>query len=700
MKNLACNNTKQKLSTMIIGLTLLLMSVANISFAKDVTLAWDANQESDVAGYKVYYGTNPGTYTGAEAMEGPSPVEMGNGTSATFVGLDDTKTHYFTVTAFNFNGEESAYANEVNAPARSNEDSDGDGYVYSVDCDDYNAAINPGASEIPGNGIDENCNGMADDVVTTAPAGAIEAESGSLTAPMQIVADSAAAGGRYIQTTTFSAGSAVYNFNVPTAGQYKFVARTMALDGTSDSFFINVDGAGDVRWKVPGAYNVWSEGEVTTMELAAGAHTISFNGRETNTKLDYFYVVKVGDVTPTTDADQDGYDVNGDCNDNNPAINPGAQEITYNGVDENCNGMADDDDLDLDGYSFAQECNDQDASINPGATEIPGNGIDENCNGMDDDVVTNAPAGAIEAESGSLTAPMQIVADSAAAGGRYIQTTTFSAGSAVYNFNVPTAGQYKFVARTMALDGTSDSFFINVDGAGDVRWKVPGAYNVWSEGEVTTMELAAGAHTISFNGRETNTKLDYFYMVKVGDVTVLDADKDGYDVNSDCNDNNPEINPGAQEVTYNGVDENCNGMTDDDDLDMDGYSLAQECNDQDASINPDATEIPGNGIDENCNGMADDAAVDTVAPTITSINPADGTQLKGRWCTIQVEATDDVIVMKIEIYIDGTLALEEPGNIAQMPLDLKTISKGNHTISAKAYDQAGNVDTHTITVVK
>ncbi len=42
-------------------------------------------------------------------------------------------------------------------------DADGDGYRWCDECDDANAAVHPGAPEICGNGIDDNCNGQIDE---------------------------------------------------------------------------------------------------------------------------------------------------------------------------------------------------------------------------------------------------------------------------------------------------------------------------------------------------------------------------------------------------------------------------------------------------------------------------------------------------------------------------------------------------------
>jgi len=42
-------------------------------------------------------------------------------------------------------------------------DADHDGVIWCQDCDDDNAAIKPGAAEVCGNDVDENCNGRKDD---------------------------------------------------------------------------------------------------------------------------------------------------------------------------------------------------------------------------------------------------------------------------------------------------------------------------------------------------------------------------------------------------------------------------------------------------------------------------------------------------------------------------------------------------------
>ena len=43
------------------------------------------------------------------------------------------------------------------------EDRDGDGWGADCDCDDFDAAINPGVSEVAGNGLDDDCDGLIDE---------------------------------------------------------------------------------------------------------------------------------------------------------------------------------------------------------------------------------------------------------------------------------------------------------------------------------------------------------------------------------------------------------------------------------------------------------------------------------------------------------------------------------------------------------
>jgi hypothetical protein len=120
-------------------------------------------------------------------------------------------------------------------------------------------------------------------------------------------------------------------------------------------------------------------------------------------------------------------------------------------------------------------------------------------------------------------------------------------------------------------------------------------------------------------------------------VTYLDEDGDGFGVNAivpcgvvlntDCDDSNSAIYPGANEQC-NLIDDNCDGITDNNvvyvnyyaDADADGFGNSgssvlaciqpigyinnnDDCNDADSLINPNAIEIEGNAIDENCDGQ-------------------------------------------------------------------------------------------------
>jgi uncharacterized membrane protein len=77
------------------------------STAGTATLTWNANAESDVAGYKVYQGTGSGTY-GAPLSTLPKTA-----TSFTATGLQNGTTYFFVITAYDTAGNESTYSNEV-----------------------------------------------------------------------------------------------------------------------------------------------------------------------------------------------------------------------------------------------------------------------------------------------------------------------------------------------------------------------------------------------------------------------------------------------------------------------------------------------------------------------------------------------------------------------------------------------------------
>jgi hypothetical protein len=82
------------------------------AMAASVTLRWQHNQENDISGYNVYYGTSSRNYR--------APIPVGNTTSYEVDNLSEGMRYYFTVTATDTSGNESGYSSEVTVTANAN----------------------------------------------------------------------------------------------------------------------------------------------------------------------------------------------------------------------------------------------------------------------------------------------------------------------------------------------------------------------------------------------------------------------------------------------------------------------------------------------------------------------------------------------------------------------------------------------------
>jgi prepilin-type N-terminal cleavage/methylation domain-containing protein len=206
---------------------------------------------------------------------------------------------------------------------------------------------------------------------------------------------------------TFSDGSSVKILNSQ-AGYGTYLVQSVRLaDGTLYSI-IRVEDEGTIDVQVTSG----SKFEVVTPSAILGVRgtrftveTVNANnttivtiitgtvvvldrttGKEIELSIGGTTTVTIDDLDDGVDNDGDGYTgTQGDCDDGNPIVHPGAGEILDNGIDDDCNPVTVDSSLDIDndGDGFTEnmgDCDDANPSVNPGMAEIPGNGIDDDCN--------------------------------------------------------------------------------------------------------------------------------------------------------------------------------------------------------------------------------------------------------------------------------------------------------------------------------
>jgi len=519
------------------------------------------------------------------------------------------------------------------------------------DCDDKDPVKNPGLTEVC-NGFDDNCDGVTDS------ADSVGCKKFFIDIDLDKFGDSSKPACLCVANDTYTtdAGADCDDTNAEINPGTKEICN---------SFDDNCDGATD---------EINAKGCVLSY-VDADADTYGDIGQKACLcKLTVPYVTVVG----------------GDCNDKNESIHPGVTEVC-NGFDDNCNSAIDEKDalgcspyfLDADGDTFGVDgqtecrctattpytglkggdCDDTSSNAKPGGTEMC-DGHDNDCNGITDE------QGALGctvfyADSDKDFFGTDFVPQQCMCAPKGIMTAKVGGDCDDKNANVyPTAPEYcdgkdtncnsitddlnATGCQTWYMDFDNDTYGLTSDSK--CSCGATGLYKVQQKGDCDDHKAAVspGAKEIC-DGVDNDCNSITDVDSPDAKTYYLDTDNDSWGaataktlcfpqgaykvlLTGDCDDSNPIVHPNQQE-SCNNIDDDCNGVTDEQDAsgcikyyvdaDVDGHgnqnisaclckpnatyltATPDDCDDNQPKSYPGKKEVC-DGIDNNCDTFVDE----------------------------------------------------------------------------------------------